>query len=155
MILRDYDPAADAARIAAFACSTGTTFEDEVGQWIRTDAIAWLDDLPRAAFQRRALGLVEEDDSLIAVVAWQDIVRVDLDGIWLEVLAISVDQQHRGKGAEVYELVIDRLRAIDRDGDYIAGLVHGDNTRSRGLLGSKGWTYVSTSGDHELWVGSL
>lgn len=155
MIFRDYDPAGDRPRLAAFTCSTGATFEDDVEEWIRADAVGWFSDVPRATFQRRALSLMEEGDSLVAVVAWQDIVRVDLDGIWLEVLAVSVDEQHRGKGEEAYALVIDRLRTVDRDGDELAGLVHVDNARSQRLLTSVGWVVVSTWDDHELWVGHL
>lgn len=155
MILRDYDPAWDGLRLAAFSCSTGLPFEEEVERWVRADALGWLNDVPRATFQRRVIGLVEQSDSLVAVVAWQDIARVDLEGIWLEVLAVNVDHQHGGNGAAAYELVVDRLRAVDRDGDHLAGLVHLDNVRSKRLLAAKGWAYVSTSGDHELWVGSL
>lgn len=106
-------------------------------------------------FQRRALALVEEHGSLVAIVAWQDIVRVDLDGIWLEVLAVAVDHQHRGTGNHAYALAVDRLRAVDRDGDHLAGLAHIDNARSKRLLTSVGWASVSRRDDHELWVGRL
>lgn len=156
MILREYDPAGgDAARLAAFTCSTGSLFEDEVEDWIQTKAVGWLNDMPRATFQRRVLGLMEDHGSLVAVVAWQDIVRVDLEGIWLEVLSVSVEHQHRGRGQDVYALTIDHLRTIDRDGDHLAGLVHVDNSRSKRLLATVGWTAVSTWDDHELWVGRV
>lgn len=122
---------------------------------MRTDALGWLSDIPRATFQRRALGLIEEVGSLAALVAWQDIADVDLEGIWLEVLAVNVDQQHCGKGIETYELVVERLWATDRDGDCLAGLVHVDNARSKRLLALVGWTSASLWDDHELWVGHL
>lgn len=154
MILRDYD-VANAALLATFTCSSGAPFEDEVEAWIQTEAVAWINDVPRATFQRRNLGIIQDDDTVLAVVAWQDIVRVDLDGIWLEVLAVSRDHQHRGIGAMAYELVVDRLRTVDRDGDHLAGLVHVDNARSKRLLASVGWTFVSVWEDHELWVGHL
>lgn len=85
----------------------------------------------------------------------QDIVRVDLEGIWLEVLAVEFDHQHGGQGHAAYELTIDHLRMIERDGDQLAGLVHVDNHRSRRLLTAHGWSSVATWDDHELWVGSL
>lgn len=155
MNLREYDQATDAARLARFRCSTGAAYEDEVEQWIRTNAIGWVNDLPRATFQRRVLGMIEESDDVIAVVAWQDITRVDLDGIWLEVLAVSVDHQHGGGGVASYELLVDHLRQLERDGDHLAGLVHVDNARSKRLLESVGWAFVSSWGEHELWVGHL
>lgn len=155
MNLREYDQATDAARLAGFRCSTGAAYEDEVEQWIRTNAIGWVNDLPRATFQRRVLGMIEESDDVIAVVAWQDITRVDLDGIWLEVLAVSVDHQHGGGGVASYELLVDHLRQLERDGDHLAGLVHVDNARSKRLLASVGWAFVSSWGEHELWVGHL
>lgn len=155
MNLRGYDPATDAARLAAFRCSTGAAYEDEVEQWIRADAIGWVNDLPRATFQRRVLGMIEQSGDLVAVVAWQDITRVDLDGIWLEVLAVSLDHQHGGRGAASYELLVDHLRQLERDGDHLAGLVHVNNARSMRLLDSVGWAFVSSWGEHELWVGHL
>ena len=156
MILRPFDPAAgDGDRLAGFTCSTGQPFEDEVEAWIGTRASAWLNDIPRTTFQRRALGLLEEGDDLVAVVAWQDIVRVDLEGIWLEVLAVATSHQHSGRGRQVYDLTIDHLGTIDRDGDHIAGLVHGDNRRSQRLLTEVGWTSVGRSDDHDLWVGAI
>lgn len=155
MNLRGYDPATDAARVAAFRCSTGAPYEDEVELWIRGDAIGWVNDLPRATFQRRVLGMIEDGGDLVAVVAWQDITRVDLDGIWLEVLAVSVDHQHGGRGVASYDLVVDHLRTIERDGDHLAGLVHVNNLRSKRMLDSEGWTSVSAWDDHELWVGHL
>ncbi|MGH9244276.1 MAG: hypothetical protein ACRD29_08150 [Acidimicrobiales bacterium] len=142
MNLREYDPARDGARLAGFRCSVG-------------DAVHWVTDAPRANFQRRVLGVNEEGEDLVAVVAWQDIVRVDLGGIWLEVLAVSLDHQHAGKGAVAYDLTVDHLRTVDRDGDHLAGLVHADNDRSKRLLGSREWTFVSQWGEHELWVGLL
>ena len=155
MNLRGYDPATDAARLAAFRCATGAAYEDEVEQWIRADAIGWANDLPRATFQRRVLGMIEESGELVAVVAWQDITREDLDGIWLEVLAVSVDHQHGGNGVASYELLVDHLRQLERDGDHLAGLVHVNNARSKRLLDSEGWALVSSWGEHELWVGHL
>ena len=54
---------------------------------------------PYAAFQRRNLHLVEDKaEELITLFAWQDIVRVDVEGIWLEVLAVSLQHQHKGTG---------------------------------------------------------
>lgn len=67
-----------------------------------------VNDLPRATFQRRVLGMVEESNDVIALVAWPDITRVDLDGIWLEVLAVNVDRQHGGNGVATYELLVDQ-----------------------------------------------
>lgn len=100
MNLRPFDAAVgDAVRLSQFRCSTGAPFEDEVEAWIRTDAVAWVNDLPRAQFQRRTLGLIVDGVELTAVVAWQDITRVDLEGIWLEVLAVALDhQQYAGPG---------------------------------------------------------
>lgn len=156
MNLRTFDAAAgDAVRLSQFRCSTGAPFEDEVEAWIRTDAHAWANDLPRAQFQRRTLGLLIDHEELAAVVTWQDITRVDLEGIWLEVLAVAIDHQHGGRGQEAYELTVDHLRAVERDGDHLAGLVHVDNTRSKRLLTAFGWSSVAPWDDHELWVGSL
>jgi hypothetical protein len=138
-----------------FACATGAAYEAEVEQWIRVGAIGWVNDLPRATFQRRVLGMIEQGGDLVAVVAWQDIARVDLDGISLEVLAVSVDHQHGGNGVASYELVVDHLRQLERDGDHLAGLVHVDNARSKRLLDSVGWAVVSSWDEHELWVGHL
>ncbi len=156
MNLRPFDAAVgDAVRLSQFRCSTGAPFEDEVEAWIRTDAVAWANDLPRAQFQRRTLGLIVDGEELFAVVAWQDITRVDLEGIWLEVLAVALDHQHGGRGQEAYELTVDRLRAVERDGDHLVGVVHVDNARSRRLLAAFGWSSVAPWDDHELWVGSL
>lgn len=80
MKLRPFDAAAgDAARLGWFRCSSGASFEDEVEAWIRTDAVAWANDLPRALFQRRTLALIEDGAATAVVVAWQDITRVDLE----------------------------------------------------------------------------
>lgn len=156
MILRPFDPAAgDGARLAGFTCSTGQPFEDEVEAWIRTQATLWLNDIPRTTFQHRVLALIEEGDDLIAVVAWQDIIRVDIEGIWLEVLAVESSNQHAGQGRRAYDLVVEHLRTIERDGDHLAGLVHRDNDRSKRLLGAVGWSFISPSDDYELWIGSL
>ena len=156
MNLRPFNAGAgDAARLDLFRCSTGAPFEDDVEAWIRTDAIGWANDLPRARFQRRTLALIEDGEATAAVVAWQDIVRVDLEGIWLEVLAVALDHQHGGQGQAAYQLTIDHLRTIERDGDQLAGLVHVDNHRSKRLLTAYGWSSVATWDDHELWVGSL
>ena len=156
MILRPFDPAAgDVGRLAGFSCSTGQLFEDEVEGWIATRAVAWLNDIPRTTFQRRALALVEEGEDLVAVVAWQDIVRVDLEGIWLEVIAVAAGHQHSGRGRQVYDLTVEHLAMADRDGDHLAGLVHLDNRRSQRLLTEADWTSVGQSDDHDLWVGSI
>lgn len=121
MILREFDASRnDAARLNGFACSTGAPFEVEVEEWIRTTAVLWLNDLPRARFQRRSVGFVEDGDELVAVVAWQDIARIDLDGFWLEVLAVSLDRQHSGHGTRAYDLTTDHLRRA-RDAPALPG----------------------------------
>jgi predicted N-acetyltransferase YhbS len=157
VILRPYQPEGeDEAVLAAFACSTGEPFEDEVEDWIQTRAISWVNDTPRATFQRRALAFIEDDfGSVVAVVAWQDVVIVDLDGIWLEVLAVSLDHENKGIGREVYDMTVEHLRTVDRDGDHLAGLVHVDNRRSMRLLSHVGWASVARLDDHELWAGNL
>ncbi len=157
MILRPFSPAVgDAATLALFACSTGTPFEDDVEEWIQTHAVGWLNDIPKAVFQRRQLALLEDAGAVAAVAAWQDIVRVDLEGIWLEVLAVGLTSQHGGRGQEAYELVIDHLRTVERDGDLLAGLVHVDNDRSQRMLTRNGWRAVAPwEGNHELWVGQI
>lgn len=156
MILRLLDTTAgDAIRLAGFSCSSGQSYEDEVEAWITTRAIGWMNDVPRTTFQRRALALVEDSDDLVAVVAWQDIVRVDLEGIWLEVLAVAIDYQHSGVGRQIFDLTLDHLGTVDRSGDRIAGLVHVENVRSQRLLTTVGWSAVTTIGDHDLWVGSF
>lgn len=155
MNLRPFDAAAaDAARLSQFRCSTGAPFEDAVEAWIRTDAVGWANDLPRARFQRRTLAFIEDGEATVAVVAWQDIVRVDLEGIWLEVLAVELDHQHGGRGQAAYEQTVDHIRTIEHDGDQLAGLVHVDNNRSKRLLTAFGWSSVAPWDDHELWVGS-
>jgi hypothetical protein len=99
--------------------------------------------------------VIEDDDgATVAVAAWQDITRVDLEGIWLEVLAVAVAHQHAGRGRAVYDLVVEHIRTVDREGDHLAGLVHVDNQRSKRLLARAGWTSVTQWDDHELWVGS-
>ena len=157
MILREFDPVGDdAARLRAFTCSTGTLFEDEVQIWIRSASAAWFNDVPRSAFQRRVLALIEDDaGSLVAVAAWQDIIRVDLDGIWLEVLAVATEHQHSGNGNRAYGLVVDRQRADGRGGESVAGLVHPDNGRSKRLLTAVGWEQIDHLDDHELWLGRI
>lgn len=156
MNLRPFDAGAgDVTRLGHFRCSTGAPFEDVVEAWIRADAVGWANDLPRARFQRRTLARVEDGEATAAVVAWQDIVRVDLEGIWLEVLAVALDHQHGGQGRAAYELTIEHLRTVEREGDHLAGLVHVDNHRSMRLLAAFGWSSVATWDDHELWVGSL
>lgn len=155
MSLREFDASGgDAPRLAGFSCSTGPPYEDDVEAWICTAAIGWLNDIPRARFQRRSIGLVEDGDELFAVVAWQDVARVDVDGIWLEVLAVNVTRQHGGHGARAYDTTADHLRTVDRNGNNLAGLVHVDNRRSQRLL-TAGWRTVATWDDHELWVGQL
>lgn len=156
MILRAFDPSAeDVARLAEFACSTGPAYEDDVEDWIRTRSLGWLNDVPKAIFQRRQLMLVEDGADLVAVSAWQDIVQVDLDGIWLEVLAVASTSQHGGRGQQAYDLVLEHLRGVDRDGSVLAGLVHVDNQRSQRLLTRNDWQSVAPWHDHELWVGRL
>ena len=145
----------DAARLARFRCSAGAPFEGEVEAWIRSHAVDWANDLPRARFQRRTLPFIETGNATVAVVVWQDITRVDLEGIWLEVLAVALDHQHGGQGQAAYDLTIAHLRAVDRDGDHLAGLVHVGNHRSKRLLTAVGWSSVAFWDDHELWVGSL
>lgn len=156
MILRDFDPTSDDAdRLHAFACSSGQPHEDDVEEWIRTSSIAWLNDVPRAEFQRRALALIEDHGEIVAVAAWQDIMRVDLEGIWLQVLAVDTSHQHSGHGRRSLDLVVERLRTTDRDGDHLAGLVHPENHRSSRLLAAAGWSVVAVLADHELWVAQL
>lgn len=157
MIIRAFQANGDdPAGLAAFECSTVLPFEDSVQQWIRRDAIGWVTDVPRATFQRRALAFVDDDGGdVVAVVAWQDITRIDIEGIWLEVLAVGLDHQHRGNGQAVLDATLEHLRTIDRDGDRVAGLVHPDNTRSKRLLTRAGWTDVAVLDGHELWVGAL
>lgn len=83
----------------------------------------------------------------------QDIVRVDLEGIWLEVLAVAGTSQHGGRGQEAFDLVIDQLRTVERDADLLAGLVHVDNHGSQRMLTRHGWRAVASwDDDHELWV---
>lgn len=156
MKLRPFDVGADdAARLDDFRCSTGAPFEHDVERWIRADAIGWANDLPRAQFQRRTLALIEDGEATVAVVAWQNIAKVDLEGIWLEVLAVELDHQHGGRGPAAYELTLNHLRTVERDGNHLAGLVHVDNDRSKRLLTTYGWSSVAPWDDHELWVGSL
>jgi hypothetical protein len=72
--LRAFEATADdSARLGEFRCSAGEPFEDDVEAWIRTDAVAWANDLPRALFQRRTLAFAEDDGEPTAIVAWQDI----------------------------------------------------------------------------------
>lgn len=154
MILRHFDPTGDDAdRLAAFVCSTGDPFEEEVEEWIRTTAVTWINDVPRTTFQRRTLALIEDADQIVAVAAWQDIVRVDLEGIWLQVLAVSTSHQHGGNGVRCYELVREHLQDVERDGPHLAGLVCPENHRSKRLLTAVGWTEVATVDDNELWIG--
>jgi RimJ/RimL family protein N-acetyltransferase len=80
---------------------------------------------------------------------------VDLEGIWLEVLAVALDHQHGGLGQAAYELTIDHLRTVERDSDHLAGLVHIDNHRTKRLLTAVGWSSIARWDDHELWVGAL
>jgi hypothetical protein len=158
VILRLYDhDGGDTERLAEFTCSTGLPFEDAVEDWIRHSAVGWVNDVPRSTFQRRALALIEDNEGgLIAVAGWQDIVQVDVEGIWLEVLAVAADCQHSGNGQCVYDLVVDRLSGdVDRLGNHLAGLVHPDNVRSKRLLASVGWRAFTPWDDHELWIGEF
>jgi RimJ/RimL family protein N-acetyltransferase len=157
VILREFRAGgSDPAILGSFACSTGLVFEDEVEEWIRTAAINWANDIPRATFQRRVVATLHDDArNTAAVVAWQDIVRVDIEGIWLEVLAVGLDHQHRGTGREVLEMTIAHLRNVDRDGDHLVGLVHPDNVRSQRLLSGVGLNSIAVLDGHQLWVGSL
>ena len=157
MRLRPYQPSGDDhQRLSAFRCSTGLDFEDDVEQWITTDALVWLNDVPRAVYQRRQLGLIEDDaGDLTAVVAWQDIADITIDGIWLKVLAVSLGHQHAGTGRAAYDITLGHLWTLEREGDHLAGLVHVNNQRSKRLLESVGWTNAALWDHHELWVGSL
>lgn len=129
----------DPAVLASFACSSGSPFDDDVERWVQTTAIGWANDVPRATFQRRGLAIVDDEiGAMAAVVAWQDITRVDLDGVLLECLAVNRDHQHRGCGREVLDATMEHLRGIDHDGNHVAGLVHPDNTRGQRLLASAG-----------------
>jgi hypothetical protein len=153
---RPYRPGPDDSTLAGFRCSTGTAFEDEVEAWINHDAIAWLNDLPYATFQRRHLSPVEAaDGEAIAVYAWQDITRIDIDGIWLEVLAVAVNHQHSGAGRAVLAEAKTHIVATPHDGEAIAGLVHPDNHRSRNMLLVDGWTNIGQLEGHDLLVGRL
>ena len=139
-------------------CATAIPGQADVEHWINHRAAVWLNDTPRNTFQRRSLALAEtthRDGDVIGVVAWQDITNIDLEGIWLEVVAIRVDHQHRGTGQAILDLTIEHLRTIDRDGDHIAGLVHPNNTPCRQLLTSAGWTNITTLSGHELWATKL
>lgn len=148
--------AADSRRLKRFRCSTGQPFENDVERWINRKAFAWLHDLPYAAFQHRSLHVVEdEDNELIAVFAWQDIVRVDVEGIWLEVLAVSLEHQHQGTGRAVLTAAKAHLVTTERDGDAIVALVHPDNDRSRRLVSDDGWIRVSELDGHDLVASRL
>lgn len=85
-----------------------------------------------------------------AVAAWQDIIRIDIEGIWLDVVAVAIDHQHVGRVLAAYGLTIEHLRTVDRDGDHLAGLVHPDNGRSQRLLTAFGWNHVGPLDDYEL-----
>lgn len=156
MIHRQFQPADDAALLTGFRCSTGLAFEDEVENWINVQAVAWLNDLPYTTFQRRHIQLVEDDDdTVVAVYAWQDITRIDIDGIWLEVLAVATGHQHRGTGRAVLAAAKTHLAATPHDGQAIAGLVHPDNHRSRDMLLDDGWIHLGQLDGHDLLVGRL
>lgn len=156
MRLRPYEATGDdRQRLSEFRCSIGPAFEDDVERWITTDAVAWLNDVPRSVYQRRQIALIEDDANLAAVVAWQDIADIPIDGIWLKVLAVGLDHQHAGAGHAAYDITVEHLRGLEREGDHLAGLVHVDNERSKRLLASVGWTVVDDLDDHELWVGQL
>lgn len=125
-------------------------------RWINRKAFAWLNDMPYAAFQRRNLHVVEDEaNELIAVFAWQDIVRVDIEGIWLEVLAVSLEHQHQRTGRTVLAAAKAHVATIDRDGDAIVGLVHPDNHRSRRLLSDDSWVRVGELDGHDLMASRL
>ena len=155
MILRPFAVGVDAVRLGAFRCSTGPAYEAEVEQWINRDAARWVNDAPHATFQRRCLHVVEESGDLVAVIAWQDIAWIDVEGIWIEVLAVAVAQQHRGTGRAVLRLVLDHLATVDREGDAVAGLVHPDHHRSHAMLTAAGWTEIGEMDGYILMVGSL
>jgi hypothetical protein len=142
--------------MTGFRCSTGSVFEDDVEQWINQQAVLWLNDLPYATFQRRNLELVENDrGDLVAVYAGQDITRIYVEGIWLEVLAVAVDDRHAGTGRTVLAEAKTRIAAAPHDGQVIAGLVHPDNTRSRAMLEADGWLQIGKLEGHDLLVGPL
>ena len=148
--------AADSRRLKRFRCSTGQPFENDVERWINRKAFAWLHDLPYAAFQHRSLHVVEDEaNELIAVFAWQDIVRVDVEGIWLEVLAVSLEHQHQGTGRAVLTAAKAHLVTTERDGDAIVALVHPDNDRSRRLVSDDGWIRVGELDGHDLMASRL
>lgn len=80
------------------------------------------------------------------------------DGVetWIRTDAVGcANDLPRAQFQAAYELTIDHLRTIERDGDHLAGLVHVDNHRSKRLLTACGWSSVAPWDDHELWVGSL
>ena len=114
MRLRAYEPwVGDPQRLSAFRCATGGAFEHDVERWITTDALPWVNDVPRTVYQRRQVGLVEDDaGDLVGVVAWQDIADIPLEGIWLKVLAVALDHQHAGTGRAAYDLMVEHLRTI-------------------------------------------
>jgi hypothetical protein len=145
---------ADEVLVDGFRCSTGAPWEDEVEQWIRSDAIGWLSARP-ARFQCRNLHLVEDRGELVAVFAWRDIVEMDVDGIWFEVLAVSVPRRHCGTGREVLALAEAHLLTVEREGDVIAGLVHPDNVGSQAMLAAAGWQQVREMRGYVLMVGRI
>lgn len=153
---RPFVPGGDAQQLVGFSCSTGAPFEDEVENWINDDAVAWLNDVPYATFQRKNLHLVESDaGDIVAVFAWQDIVRIDVDGLWLEVVAVAVAHQHGGVGRQVLADAKAHLATVERDGDVIAGLVHPDNQRSRDMLLADNWVRVGELDGHDLMMGHV
>jgi GNAT superfamily N-acetyltransferase len=151
-----YSPVGDAGLLEAIRCSTGTDFEEDVEHWIATMAVGLLYDHPKAVFQRRNLHLVEDDyGHHVAVFAWQDIELLAVDGIWLEVLAVSLDFQHRGIGRQVLSLAIDHLREVDHDGETLGAMVHHENRRSLDMLLAAGWVRAANSDGHYVMVSQL
>jgi GNAT superfamily N-acetyltransferase len=150
---RPYDPI-DEPAIRGFTCSTGPWWEAEVENWIRSDAVGWL-SAGSARFQRRNLHLAEDDGELVAVFAWRDIVEIDADGIWLDVVAVTASRRHSGVGRQVLALVLAHLVAVERGEDVIAGLVHPNNVGSQAMLVDAGWQPVRDMRGYRLMVGRI
>jgi hypothetical protein len=92
---------------------------------------------------------------LVAVFAWRDIVEIDADGIWLEVVAVSTARRHSGVGRQVLALVRAHLVAVEREGDVIAGLVHPGNVGSQAMLVDAGWQALREMRGYRLMVGRI
>ena len=131
MIHRSFQPRRDGPALTGFRCSTGPAFEDDVEQWVNQGGGPLAERPSVYDFPAANLELVEDDrGDLVAVYARQDITRIDVEGIWLEVLAVAVDGQHCGTGRTVLAEAKTRIAVPPHDGQVIAGLVHPDNTQS-------------------------